>query len=106
MIAIFSSNTNFVSAASECFGQGLDHQFCVGTITLSNGEVHSWVYECVKDNTGTWDCHDLTKTNVMPPGLKAEIDATVRAEEQSNTNDPRDLGGIKSDKGMTKSPIE
>ena len=95
-MAVYSS-TNFALAASECFGEGLDHFLCIGTTTLSNGEVSTWVYECVKDKDGHWDCHSITKTNVIPPGLKNEIDATVRGEEQSNPNDSKDLGGLKND---------
>lgn len=43
---------------------------------------------------------------VMVPGFQQLIDNTVKEETQSNSNDPKDLGGMKSDKGITKSPIE
>jgi hypothetical protein len=67
---------------------------------LSNGQVISWVYECTKDKDGKWDCHDLTRVNAVPPALKAEIDATLKEEVQSNTNDRKDLGHLRSD-GLT-----
>ena len=106
-MAVYSSSTNFVSAASECFGEGsgLDHLFCIGTKTQSNGEVHTWVYECVRDKDGHWDCHSITK-KATPPGVDQIIQNTIQEVGPSNPNDSKDLGGMQTDKGITKSPIE
>ena len=96
VIAILSSIPNFVSAYSyECFGRELDHYFCV--VTHDDGS--TFVFECVNSN-----CHPINKVTVTP-GLKAEIDATVKELGPSNPNDSKDLGGMKTDKGITKSPI-
>ena len=98
VIAIYGSSSNSVSGASECFGEGsLDHVFCVTTLGEPPNTV-SHVFECVKDKDGRWDCHGITK-KATPPGI-------VNEGGPSNPNDPKDLGEIKSDKGITKSPIE
>jgi len=98
-IALYSSNKNFVSAdTSDCFGDrsGLDAFICVYTGTTSNGEPYLDVQECVKDKDSKWDCHSLNKVNV-PSGIKADIDASVKQEVQSNTNNTKDIGGLKND---------
>jgi len=102
---LHSASINFASAASECFGESLDQFLCIGTDTLSNGQVISWVYECIKDKDGKWDCHDLKRVNTMPSDLKAEIDASIKEEVQNNISDSKEIGGMKSDKGLSKSPI-
>lgn len=105
VIAIYGSSSNSVSAASECFGEGsLDHVFCVTTLGQPpNTQTH--VFECLKDKDGRWDCHGITK-KATPPGIDQLIQNTINEVGPSTTNDPKDLGGIKSDKGITKSPIE
>jgi hypothetical protein len=59
----------------------------------------------LKDKDGRWDCHGITK-KATPPGIDQLIQNTINEVGLSTTNDPKDLGGIKSDKGITKSPIE
>ena len=43
---------------------------------------------------------------MTPPGLDQIIQDTVKEETQTNTNDSKDLGGMQTDKGITKSPVE
>ena len=105
VMAIYGSSSNSVSAASECFGEGsLDHVFCVTTLGEPPNTV-SHVFECVKDKDGRWDCHGITK-KATPPGIDQLIQNNINEVGPSNPNDPKDLGGIKNDKGITKSPIE
>ena len=104
-MAIFSSTINFVSAASsECFGDAnsLGSVICVSK--LDNGRVD--VYECtVTQNPYHVDCHPLNKVSV-PAGVEQVIENTVKEETQTNTNDSKDLGGMQTDKGITKSPLD
>ena len=104
VMAIFNSTTDFVSAASECFGRGsgLDHIFCVTTV----GEPPEiYVFECVRNAEGNWDCHGITK-KATPPGVDQIIQNTIQEVGPSNPNDSKDLGGMKTDKGITKSPLD
>ena len=102
-MAIFNSTTNFVSASSECFGEGsLDHVFCF-TMVGEPPQIH--VFECVRDAEGDWDCHGITK-KATPPGIDQVIANTIQEVGPSNPNDSKDLGEMKTDKGITKSPIE
>ena len=72
-MAIFSSSTNFVSAASDCFGTAsLDYVICVSTDKLSNGEEVTFVNECVRGKDGNWSCNSLN-AKVMPPGIEDAI---------------------------------
>ena len=104
-MAIFSSSSNLVSAAIECFGQGsLDHYFC--TATVGEGpDAESFTIECSKDNNGQWSCTPLNR-KATPPGIEQVIQDSINEVGPSNTNDPKDLGGIKSDKPITKNPVE
>lgn len=94
--ALYGSSANFASAASsECFGDAnsLGSVICVGT--LDDGSTQ--VFECtVTQNPYHVDCHSLNKVNV-PAGVKANIDATVKEEVQGNTEDSKDIGGLKDD---------
>jgi hypothetical protein len=100
---IFSSTTNFVSAASECFGEGsLDHVFCFSMIG-EPPQIH--VFECVRNAEGNWDCHGVTK-KATPPGVDQIIQNTFQEVGPSSPNDSNDLGGMKTDKGITKGPIK
>ena len=103
-MAICSSSSNPVSAASECFGEGsLDHVFCVTTLGQPPNTV-SHVFECIKDKDGKWDCHGITK-KATPPGIDQVIQNNINVGP-SNSNVTKDLGGMNSDKSITKSPIE
>ena len=101
-IAIYNTSINFSSASFyECFGRELDQYICVST--SEDGSVS--VLECVAThNPASVYCHAINKVNVTP-GLKAEIDANVIELGPSNPNDSKDIGGMKTDKGITKSPI-
>jgi hypothetical protein len=102
-MAIFSSITNFVSAASECFGFGQAIYYCVTTAKLPNGEDYTILLKCNYDK-GT--CEKVERVQVTPPGLDQIIQNTVNEVAPSNPNDSKDLGGMKSDKGITKSPLD
>ena len=107
VMAIFSSIMNFVSAevTSECFGAGsATTYYCVSTFT-SGDYSHTWITECSKDKTGTWDCQTV-RPEPKPPGIDQAIQNTINEVAPSNPNDSTDLGGMKTDKGITKSPIE
>ena len=71
----------------------------VGGITLT------WITECSQDKDGNWDCHALGP-KPKPPGIDQAIANTVNEVGPSNPNDSKDLGGMQTDKGITKSPIE
>lgn len=104
MLAIFSSIMNFVSAVKgvECFGGSkIDHYFCV----LTNDDGTIIVSECIRNEEGLSECTQLN-SKPTPSGIEQSIQDTVKEEAQTNTNDPKDLGGMRSDKGTTKSPIE
>ncbi|HEY7695147.1 MAG TPA: hypothetical protein VH797_03495 [Nitrososphaeraceae archaeon] len=102
-VTIVSSIINFVSAevTSECFGSSLDHYFCVFN-TSATGE--KWVTECFKDKDGKWQCNALEK-KATPPGVDQVIQNTINEVGPSNSNNPKNLDGLKSDKGITKNPI-
>lgn len=42
----------------------------------------------------------------MPTGIDQAIENTIQELVPSDPNDSNDLGGMKTDKGITKSPIE
>ena len=102
-MAIFSLIINFVSAASECFGFGQAIYYCVATAKLPNGEDYTILLECNYDK-GT--CEKVERVQVTPPGLDQIIQNTINEVGPSNPNDSKDLGGMKSDKGITKSPLD
>jgi hypothetical protein len=101
-MVIYSSSIKSVLAYSyECFGRELDQYICVHT----NDDGSIAVFECVTThNPSSVDCHAINKADVTP-GLKAEIDANVQELGPGNPNDSKDIGGMKSDKGVTKSPL-
>ena len=104
VMAIYSPIMNFVSAAtSECFGFGQAIYYCVATAKLPNGEDYTILLEC---NTEKVSCEKVERVQVTPPGLDQIIQDTVNEVGPSNPNDSKDLGGMKTDKGITKSPIE
>lgn len=95
---------NFVSAAtSECFGFGQAIYYCVATEKLFTGEDYTILLEC---NTEKGSCEKVERVQVTPPGLDQIIQDTVKEETQTNTNDSKDIGGMQTDKGITKSPVE
>jgi hypothetical protein len=102
IMAIFSPIINFVSAATECFGRGQSIYFCTAIEKLPNGEDYTIVLECSCDK-GT--CEKVEKV-VTPPGIDQVIQNAINEVGPSNPNDSKDLGGMQTDKGITKSPIE
>jgi len=55
-----------------------------------------------------WTCNlkPASKTGSdIPAGLENIIEA-AKEETQNNTNDTKDIGGMKTDKGISKSPIQ
>ena len=106
-MAIFSSITKFVSAevTSECFGKGsATTYYCVYTFT-GGSTTKTWIMECSKDKTGTWDCQNLP-LKPKPSGIDQALANTVNEVGPSNPNDSNDLGGMKTDEGITKSPLD
>ena len=72
-MVVYNSSTNFVSAASECFGTSSQgYVICSHTGTLSNGEAYSFLVECSQDKNGVWNCQKLG-AKVMPPGIEDSI---------------------------------
>jgi hypothetical protein len=74
-MAVYSSSTNFVSAADECFGTS-SQGYVICTYEYRNnihGEVSTKMQECVKGADGKWACHPIGAAIVMPPGLKDAI---------------------------------
>lgn len=102
-MAIYSPIMNFVSAIKvECFGGAkIDHYFCV--TTKDDGTIS--VDECIRNKEGISECTTLNP-KPTPPGIEQSIQNGLKEETQTNTNDSKDLSGMKSDKGIIKSPIE
>ena len=103
MFAVFSSIMNFVSAVKvECFGgDKIDQYLCV--TTKDDGTIE--VQECIRNQEGLSECTTLNP-KPTPPGIEQSLQDPIKEESTSNPNDPKDLGGMKSDKGITKSPLE
>ena len=103
VMAIFSSITNFVSALKvECFGGSkIDHYFCV----LTNDDGPIIVSDCIRNEEGISECTSLNP-KPTPPGIEQSLQNTVKEETQTNTDDSKDIGGMKTDKGITKSPLD
>lgn len=109
-MAIFSSITNFVSASTtECFGTGASPaRFCTTTWSKQNGDPIDAIdnFLCTKDKDGHWQC-EAVKPTVTTPDIKQAIGNTVKElAPSSNPNDSKNLGGMQSDQGITKSPIK
>jgi len=100
-MAIFSSITNFVSAVTTCE----DYSVLGGSICVTFDDDKTTVQYCSKDKDGIWSCIKLNP-KPTPPGIEQAIQDTVKEEAQTNTNDSKDLGGMKSDKGIMKSPLD
>lgn len=61
---------------------------------------------CTKDKDGNQQCEAL-KPTVPTPAIEQAIANTVKqVAPSSNPSDSKDLGGMQSDKGITKSPID
>ena len=81
-IAISGSITNFVSAATECFGNsGLGYFICTSPVSFPNGQEKTFVMQCsFKDKEkGTWDCQTLGAAG-KPPGLEEAVKRAVNAQ--------------------------
>jgi hypothetical protein len=107
-MTIFSSSSNFISAAApEVTKYNCDSSQKLCGVWFADGSTMLCEYN---DSTKKWDCRFITsppKTGSdMPTELKDAIDNAINEVGPSNSNDPKDLGGMKSDKGITKSPIE
>ena len=107
-MAIFSSSSNFISAAApEVTKYNCDSSQKLSAVWFADGSTMLCEYN---DSTKKWDCRFITsppKTGSdIPTELKGAIDNAVKEETLSDTNDTKDIGGMKSDKGITKSPIE
>lgn len=106
-IMAFSLSSNFISAAApevtkyNC----LDSQK-ICAVWFADGSTMLCEYN---DSTKKWDCKFITsppKTGSdMPTELKGAIDNAINEVGPSNPNDSKDLGGMQTDKGITKSPI-
>jgi hypothetical protein len=105
-MAIFSSIMNFVSAAVPT-GTSCEEVPVVGgwfcTTTFDDGTVSKQY--CYKDKDGIGICQVL-KSKPIPPEIEQAIQNSIQEVAPTNPNDSKDLGGMKSDKGITKSPIE
>lgn len=107
-MTIFNSSSNFISAAApEVTKYNCDSSQKLCGVWFADGSTMLCEYN---DSTKKWDCRFITsppKTGSdMPTELKDAIDNAINGVGPSNSNDPKDLGGMKSDKGITKSPIE
>jgi hypothetical protein len=92
-VALLSMNLNFVSATTECFGDVNQLGSVICTATQDDGSLY--VFECtVTQNPYHVDCHDLRKASV-PPGVKADIDASIKVEVQSFNHNTKNLGDLK-----------
>ena len=101
VMAMYSPIINFVSAAKyQCYEFGV----LGGSICIANDDPKDVQY-CYKDKNGIGNCEKLN-SKPTPPGIEQLLENTVKEETQTNTNDPKDLGGMQTDKGITKSPIE
>jgi hypothetical protein len=73
-MAVYSSSTNFVSGATECFeAASSTYKICISTVTDTDGSEKTYVFECSADKNDNWHCGDLGKTRVTPPGLEDAI---------------------------------
>ena len=100
-MAMYSPIMNFVSAAKyQCYEFGV----LGGSICIANDDPKDVQY-CYKDKNGIGNCEKLNSKPV-PPGIEQLLENTVKEETQTSTNDSKDLGGMKSDKGITKSPLD
>lgn len=101
-MAIYSPVMNFVSAIKvECFGgSSVDHYICV--TTRDDGTIK--VQDCIRNEEGLSECTTLN-SKPTPPEIEQSTQDTVKEETQTNTNDSKDIGGMKTDKGITKNPI-
>jgi hypothetical protein len=104
VMAIFSSITNFVSAetTTECYGGLNDGVYlCVHN---RDGEIS--IMMCTdKGGSDGWNC-EMLRPKAIPAGIDQAIANTINEVGPSNPNDSKDLGGMQTDKGITKSPIE
>ena len=109
VMAIYSSSTNFVSAADVTACAGTTKAMICTVFEEKTLDVLS-EWDC-KLNTTTkkWSCVEVTQTTKtgsdIPTELKSAIDA-AKQETQNNTNDSKDVGEIKTDKGIAANPIQ
>ena len=108
IMAIFSSSSNFISAvAPEVTKYNCLDSQKICAVWFADGSSMLCEYN---DSTKKWDCKFITsppKTGSdLPTELKDAIQNAINEVGPSNSNDPKDLGGMQTDKGITKSPIE
>ena len=100
VMAMYNPIMNFVSAAKyQCFSSAI----LGGSICQAIDDPKDVLY-CYKDKNDIGSCEKL-KSIPTPPEIEQAIQDTVKEETQTNTNDSKDLGGMKTDKGITKNPI-
>ena len=99
VIAFCCSSTNFVSAETNCYTSG-ERWVCVFTSTDPPAKAVVFCDTNGNNCTVTW----LDKVNVVPPGIKSTIDATVKEEMQNNVKDGKDIGDLKNDNDIQLSP--
>jgi len=76
-----------------------------GSICILHTDDKDIVQYCYKDKNGIGNC-EILNSKPTPPGIEQAIQDNVKDETQTNTNDSKDLGGMKTDKGITKSPLD
>ena len=85
-MAVYSSSANFVSAdSSECFGTSSQgYVICSHTVTLSNGDEHSFLVECSKNKR--WPL-ELPKNRGKSdaPGIEDSIKKSLTPEVLSKS---------------------
>lgn len=98
-MAVYSSSTNFVSAAPEtnCYTFG-EHYVCIYTSNNVNAPASALI-SCDKDGkncTVTW----LSKANVVTPEVKTAIkNAQISRSPESQTPNSNDNTNLKNEKG-------
>lgn len=103
VMATHSSFTNFISAAPEVTLYACNKQKTGCYVEFADGSKMMCSYN---SSTQKWDCTPIRNTGSdIPTKLKNAID-TAREEVLSNTTDSKDLGGMQTDKGITKIPVE
>jgi hypothetical protein len=106
MITTIGTITSFISAvAPEVTKYNCDAAGKLCAVWFADGSTMLCKYN---DSTKKWDCEFITsppKTGSnIPTDLKGAIDDAFNDVGPSNSNDPKDLGGMKSDKPTTMSP--
>jgi hypothetical protein len=104
-MAVYSSSTNFVSGATECFeAASSTYKICISTVTDTDGSEKTYVFECSADKNDNWHCGDLGKTRVMPPGLEDAIRKSMTSVGLGKSTTGSQNGGLLTGQGSTNTP--